>query len=164
MKNKDATNQAVNHKPQSKQSIAQQKKKRVSKGSAKKRTSSKVKNKKTTNSTKISKKSNSTATKTKASETSKANTRVTLGRGDLMTVLKNNKAKFKRCLSLDPKLKGTVNVMVVIQRNGSVSSARATSAKLRKSTANDCVITTVKQLKFPTYTGDLLSIPLPITL
>ena len=102
--------------------------------------------------------------KSKSVAQTKSKVRVTLGRVDLMNVLKKEKTKFKKCLTLDPKLKGTVNVMVIIQRNGKVSSAKSTSAKLRKSPANSCVITTVKSLRFPTYTGDLVSVPLPITL
>lgn len=89
---------------------------------------------------------------------------VTLSRGDLMKVLKREKSKFQNCLSKDSNLKGTVNVMVIIQRNGMVTSAKPTSTKLRKSPANQCIIAVTKSLKFPKYTGDLLSIPLPITL
>ena len=146
-------------------------------GSSKKKNSSSSKGKRSqkgTSASRTNKKSKSSKSKSskigtgkikrKPNPSDKNKGRVTLGRGDLINVLKREKSKFSRCLTLDPKLKGTVNVMVVIQRDGKVSSANPTSAKLRKSSANSCVITTVKGLKFPKYTGDLVSVPLPITL
>lgn len=89
---------------------------------------------------------------------------VTLRRDDLEKVLKKSRSSFQNCLKSDQDLSGTVNVMVVIERSGVVSSAHPTSSKLRKSPANNCVISVVKSLKFPAYSGDMLRVPLPIKL
>ena len=109
-----------------------------------------------------SKRSKEGAAKAKKIDTRKVP--VTLRRGDMTKVVKKSRSAFEQCLKSDRSLSGTVNVMVVIERNGKVSSARPTSSKLRKSPANSCVISAVRNLKFPAYSGDLLRVPLPIKL
>ena len=108
-------------------------------------------------------KSKSRAKPTKA-PASKSKVPETLRRDDFEKVLKKKKKSFQKCLSKDKTLTGTISVMAVIQRNGVVTSAQPTSAKLRKSPASDCVISVVKSSKFPEYSGRLLRVPLPIKL
>ena len=108
-------------------------------------------------------KSKSRAKPTKA-PASKSKVPETLRRDDFEKVLKKKKKSFQKCLSKDKTLSGTISVMAVIQRNGVVTSAQPTSAKLRKSPASGCVISVVKSSKFPKYSGRLLRVPLPIKL
>jgi hypothetical protein len=88
----------------------------------------------------------------------------TLSRGDIDQVVAQNKANVQSCLSQDATLTGTQTVVIKIQKNGTVSSAQASSPKLRNSPAKSCIEGKVKSFKFPAFNGEPMEIPLPLKL
>ena len=97
-------------------------------------------------------------------KSSASNKPVTLRRDVLLGVLKKESSKFSSCQKKDANLKGIVSVTAVINRNGTVASSSPSSSKLRKSAAKNCILSVVNKLKFPSYTGDLMRVPLSINL
>jgi hypothetical protein len=91
-------------------------------------------------------------------------TKQTLSRGDIDQVVAQNKANVQSCLSQDATLTGTQTVVIKIQKNGTVSSAQASSPKLRNSPAKSCIEGKVKSFKFPAFNGEPMEIPLPLKL
>ena len=86
-----------------------------------------------------------------------------LGKKHINPVVKRKIGALKACATKDPNLKGTVMVMMVIQRNGSVSSVNASTKRLRKSPQKGCILQIMKSLKFSAFNGDPQRVPYPLT-
>ena len=68
-------------------------------------------------------------------------------------VIKNNLPLFQKCyadeLKNDPKIKGKVVLSWDISDTGEVKTATIKSSALKNKTAEECIVATVKALKFP---------------
>lgn len=105
-----------------------------------------------------------TSTPSKKGSSSKSKTKKTmLAQADILPVVKKQQKRFLQCAEADPELKGKfVQVRIQIEKNGKVTSARPITRALRKSPQKQCVIQIIKGLKFPAFTGDPQTVPIPI--
>ncbi|MCA9542163.1 MAG: AgmX/PglI C-terminal domain-containing protein, partial [Myxococcales bacterium] len=91
--------------------------------------------------------------------------KLTLSRDDILAVINANQSKVQGCVGKAPELAGSlVSVAVVINRNGSVGSARVATAKARGTEAAPCLEAVVKGMAFPAFTSDPIRTTLPLKL
>lgn len=111
----------------------------------------------------LAKDENGNATEEAATETANATktdameVRGSLGKDEIRRVIRKHIGAVRYCyekeLAKDPTLAGTVKVRFIIGSKGTVASANTTTSSLENKNVNQCVLKTVKGMKFPKPEG-----------
>ncbi len=101
----------------------------------------------------------------KAPEKKNQDLPIALTRDQILKVINAHAANLKGCVEKMPETKGTtINMQVVIKRDGSVSASQVTTARVRNTELSRCVESQVKSYRFDPFSGDPMRIQLPFSL
>ncbi len=71
-------------------------------------------------------------------------------------------ASLEKQASTDPSLEGTMTVEILVQSSGIPSQITTGPDKFKNSVVSECVVTAVRNWKFPTFSGRAMNIDFPV--
>ena len=97
----------------------------------------------------------------------KVDEKTSLPDGYISSIIRNQKTFLNRCyaqhLRLDPDTQGRIDTSLVIEKDGSVSTARVVGSTIADPQLQQCIVGTLQRAKFKSFAGDPIVVNYPIT-